>query len=483
MAKKRLFLLVIALLSSLKLASAQGYTPIVYDQTVSGFLSSEEFRQLYIFDGRQGEIITISMNTIEGDLDPYLVLVDQTGRGIAFSDDEGEQTAALISNFELPASEQYFIIATRFGHEHGSTTGTYELHLTREGVNIPGGASLEYGDVVIGTITAQQSQVVYYFSGRRGEVINLQMRRTSGDLDAFIDLANQQGQILLSGDDDPRQSGSLNAAILNFTLPENGFYIVVATRYGRESGTTLGTYMLSLESVPEAQRGLAAYDAILLDYGGAAAGIINGDVPQRFYFFEGQRGDVITVIMSRTQGNLNALLILLDDQLSEVFTAEYNPNARSAEIINYTLLQDGKYYLMVTREGFSEGQTEGDFELTLTGRRGIDGSNMLEVFYGTEMRGLIDNSTPFESFLFYGEQGDVVTITMERTTGDLDSLLTLYQGSKQIAFDDDSGGSQNATIQNFTLPQEGTYRIEASRFERETGTTSGTYILLIEKER
>ncbi len=108
---------------------------------------------------------------------------------------------------------------------------------------------------------------------------------------------------------------------------------------------------------------------------------------------------------------------------------------------------------------------------------------MLEVFYGTEMRGVIDTNIPYESFLFYGEQGDVITITMERTTGDLDSLLTLYQGSKQIAFDDDSGGSQNAAIQNFTLPQDGVYRIEASRFERESGTTSGTYILLIVKER
>ncbi|MCL4877369.1 MAG: pre-peptidase C-terminal domain-containing protein [Anaerolineae bacterium] len=475
------FLLVFAL--GVYLAAAQDYTPIAYNQTVSGFLSDDDFRQLFVFDGRQGEIITIRMNTVEGDLDPYLVLVDQTGRGIAFSDDEGEQNAALIDSFELPASGQYFIVATRFGHEHGSTSGTYELNLTRQGVNIPSGASLQYGDVVIGEITPQQSQVVYYFSGRRGEVVNLQMRRTSGDLDAFIDIANQRGQILRSGDDDPRQVGSLNAAVLNFTLPENGFYIVVATRYGRESGTTMGSYMLSLDIIPEEARGLAAYDAILLDYGSTSASTISAEVPQRFYFFEGQRGDVITVVMSRTQGNLNALLILLDEQLSEVFTAEYNTNSRSAEILNYTLPKGGTYYLMATRADFSEGQTEGDFELSLTGRRGIDGSKMLEVFYGTEMRGVIDTNIPYESFLFYGEQGDVITITMERTTGDLDSLLTLYQGSKQIAFDDDSGGSQNAAIQNFTLPQDGVYRIEASRFERESGTTSGTYILLIVKER
>lgn len=464
------------------LAWQQDYIPIAYEQTISGFLGEGEFRQLYVFEGRQGEVITISMVTVEGDLDPYLVLVDQSGRGVTYSDDEGNGKSALISVFELPSSGQYFIIATRFGHEHGLTGGTYELSLSRQGVNIPGGSALQYGDTIIGEIKPAQTQVVYYFSGQRGDVINIQMRRTSGDLDAFIDIANQQGQILLSGDDDPRSTGSLNAAILNFTLPQNGFYILVATRYGRESGTTVGSYMLSIETIPIEQRGLAAHDAILLDYGQLMTGTINTEIPQRFYYFEGKRGDVISAVMNRTEGNLNAILILLDGQLSQIFTAEYNTNTRSAEMINYALPRDGKYYLMATRLDFSAGITEGNYELTITGRRGVDGGNTLEVFYGTEMRGMIDSVTPYESYLFSGNQGDVVTIRMERASGDLDSLLTLYQGNKQIAFDDDSGGSQNATIQDFRLPEDDTYRIEASRFDREQGTTSGNYILIVERQ-
>lgn len=477
---QRVLFIALLLWSGTVLLAQEDYIPIVYEQTLAGSLTNEAFRQLYVFEGRQGEVITVRMVTIEGDLDPVLVLVDQRGQGVAYSDDDGDGRAALINIFELPASGQYFIIATRFGHEHGLTTGSYEVSLSRQGVNIPGGSSLEYGDTIIGEIAPEQSQVVYYFSGRRGEVVTIQMLRTSGDLDAFIDLANQQGQILISGDDDPLSTGSLNAAILNFTLPENGFYILVATRYGRESGSTFGSYMLSIEQIPEEQRGLASYDAILLDYGQNTNGVINGEIPQRFYYFEGKRGDVINVLMNRTEGNLNALLILLDEQLSQIYTAEYNTNTRSADIVNYTLTKDGKYYLMATRTDFSAGITEGNFELTLIGRRGVANGNPMEVFYGTEMRGVIDNRTPFESYIFEGKQGDVISIRMERVSGDLDALLTLYQGNKQIAFDDDGGGSQNALIQNFTLPQDGMYRIEASRFEREEGTTTGDYILLVE---
>ena len=89
-----------------------------------------------------------------------------------------------------------------------------------------------------------------------------------------------------------------------------------------------------------------------------------------------------------------------------------------------------------------------------------------------------------EEYVFFGGQGDVIDITMERTSGDLDPLITLYDSDrKQIAFDDDTAGEQNALIKGFTLPRDDMFYLVASRFEREQGTTSGAYLLTLKLVR
>jgi len=73
---------------------------------------------------------------------------------------------------------------------------------------------------------------------------------------------------------------------------------------------------------------------------------------------------------------------------------------------------------------------------------------------------------------------------MERASGDLDSLITLYDSRrKQIAFNDDEGDTQNALLRNFVLPRDDMYILVASRYQREAGTTSGAYVLTLELVR
>lgn len=455
-----------------------------YGQTVTGNITAQNHSILYSFQGRRGEIITLSMATLSGDLDPYMSLVDSNGAGVAFSDDDGQGRAALIEGIRLPSDGPYFVIASRFGHALGNTTGDYQLTLTRLGAAIEAGAVIRYGDRIIGEITQDQPQAVYIFQGTRGEVISLRMMRTSGDLDAFIDLANARGQILLSGDDDPTAAGTLNAGILNFTLPESGFYLVVATRYGRQSGQTTGSFLLAIESVPESERGLSPASAILLDYGRTLTSALDSETPQRFYFFEGRRGDIVTLNLRRTSGNLNVVLLLLDSTMQELIREGYVRGFGAvdrAQITTYALPDDGSYFIMAARADFAEGTTEGGFELSLSGRAGIAGSELLEIFLDSQTFGYIDDAHPLEKFVFQGTAGQVVSLRMETTSGNLDPLLTLYQGDKQIAFSDDTTPTNtNAAILNFALPDDGLYRVEAARSGRERGNTQGGYDLFLE---
>ena len=462
-------------------AQDEDNTTIGYGETVNGTLDNDRFRSLYTFSGRQGEIITITMIATGGDLDPYLSLVDSSGRSVAFSDDNGDGNAAFIDSIRLSLDGSYFIIATRFGHGQGSTTGEYELQLQRLGATTSPGATIQFGDSIIGEITDDSPQVVYVFSGQRGEVIDLRMLRTSGNLDTLIDLANAQGQILRSGDDDPSESGTLNAAIMNYTLPESGYYIIVATRYGRRSGETRGSFLLTLTAIPRDLLGRSPANAILMDYGAEVRSSISAEVPQRFYFFEGRRGEVVSIQMERTQGNLQTVAILLDEDLNELARDGGNQPLDRARITGYSLSKDGDYYIMATRVDFSDGSTAGDFALTLEGRSGIGGSAFLEIVYDTEVTGVISDELPYETFIFQGDEGDIVTIRMDATSDNLDPLLTLYQDGKQIVFDDDSGDGKNAAIIDFRLPEDGVYQIEAARFNRAEGETTGGYILTLEE--
>jgi hypothetical protein len=343
---------------------------------------------------------------------------------------------------------------------------------------------LRYGDEVLGRVTVDEPLVFYFLRAERGDVVNITMSRTSGNLDPLLDLATADGRILVSNDDDPAAGGTLDAGITNYTVLETGVYLIVATHFGREAGDTQGSYVLSVTQTPPEELGTRPEEARLVDYGASVEGTVDDDVPIRYYRFDARRGDVITVTMSAESGNLNPLVKLADASLVEVAEDDDGGGGIDARIAAHTVSASGTYYLLASRYRESEGQTAGSFTLQLNGRPGVVGGQALEIAYGAVVSGLIEDGHSLEEYVFFGQQGDVIQIMMERASGSLDSLVTLYDSDrKQIAFDDDSGGEQNAMIERFVLPRDDMYILVASRYERELGTTSGAYILRLELVR
>ncbi|MBN2472406.1 MAG: PPC domain-containing protein [Anaerolineae bacterium] len=91
--------------------------------------------------------------------------------------------------------------------------------------------------------------------------------------------------------------------------------------------------------------------------------------------------------------------------------------------------------------------------------------------------------TADQSEVFYtleGAAGDVIAISMTAISQGLDSYLELLLPDGSIAVsDDDSGGSLNALIGPYTLPEDGTYTIRATRFGNFEGGSSGRFSLLV----
>jgi hypothetical protein len=455
-----------------------------FGEPVSGVLGEDTFRRVYTFRANTGDQITLEMARVSGDLDPYLLLMDAAGGVLASSDDSGSGTDARIAGWRAPAQDLYFVVVTRFGQSHGSTSGTYSLLLTRAEVQTSSGTSLTLGQTTLGRIGAQSPVAFYFLRAERGQVLDLSMRRTSGDLDPHLDLATSNGRIIASNDDDPLAQGTLDAAIRSYTVLESGLYVLVATRFGREAGNTEGSYILSVTQAAPESLGDTAERARLMDYGQAVQGTIDEPVAGRYYWFDAKRGDVVTISQETDEGNLDPFVRLLDANLEELTSNDNSGTRGLAQILAYTLPDAGRYYIFATRADEGAGQTTGSYTLTLEGRLGVIGGRALELPYGGSATGQIDPDHLAEEYVFFGQEGDIITVTMERTSGDLDALLTIQDSArKQLAFDDDSAGNQNAQLDRFVLPRDDMYIIVASRYDGAAGTTSGTYLLSLDLVR
>ena len=91
-------------------------------------------------------------------------------------------------------------------------------------------------------------------------------------------------------------------------------------------------------------------------------------------------------------------------------------------------------------------------------------------------------SSTFYSFDVVAE--DVITIDMATTSGDLDPFMNLYSPNGDILlFNDDvpDSGSRNSQIK-YMADSDDTLIVEATRFDGESGLTSGTYRLTLDIE-
>ncbi len=457
-----------------------------YGQTTTGNITDEQFRQLHLFQGRAGQIVSLHMSRASDNLDPYLVLVTAEGKVLATGDDHDTSRDAAIPSVVLPADGVYTVIATRFGHEHGTTTGEYELFLESLGTTAETGTTVRYGDAIPGEINDEKPEDIYVLQGQRGDVITIRMARTSGDLDPLLNLFDASGQVLITGDDDETSREPLNAGILNYMLPADGSYYIRATRYGYANGPSRGTYLLQISLVPPNELGTRPTNARFIEYGDVVEGMLDDDVPVRFFRFEAERGDIVSAVVTQQSGDLAPTISLLASDLRLVSDSPEDEDQTETRIPGASIPETGSYFLTVSRFGGFEGETGGTFVLQLEGRAGIANSESLEIIYGGQVYGNLDDNNHADVYIFVGTADDIITITMRNVEGDLDPLVILRNAnSKQLIADDDSftEGGRDAAIRDFRLPEDGIYQIEATRYERIAGTSTGTYSLTLDLAR
>lgn len=344
--------------------SPESGSALRFGDTVASTITDAEPQIYYTFRAQRGDIITLTMRRDSGTLDPFLRIVNASRQIIAENDDFGASRNARIERFTIQQDGQYLIIASRYGGEAGQTTGNFLLTLQRaDGSGL--GVSPEVGIPLLDGIPDQRDlsserwQRYYVFSARRDDIIKLEMNRIDGNLDPFLDLLAPDGQLLVSHDDIV-EGINRNSLIEGFRIPRDGVYTVVATRFERQAGTTIGRYQLTLTIQGNAYASVPT-DIGIIEYGMTMTAFLDDTRPDVLVAFYGDAGDVVQVAMNRSEGNFLPTVTLLDRGQSPLTASE--PGSANARISGYTLPSQGIYYLRMERQN---GTGSGGFTLLLT---------------------------------------------------------------------------------------------------------------------
>lgn len=107
---------------------------------------------------------------------------------------------------------------------------------------------------VQGSLTVDNALDVYSFSGSAGQIATITLQASPGsNVDTNVFLLSSTGITLASNDDAPEgsfigtQGRTTDSLINGFTLPSDGEYLIVASRFGTVFGGTTGAYQLSVQ--------------------------------------------------------------------------------------------------------------------------------------------------------------------------------------------------------------------------------------------
>jgi hypothetical protein len=154
----------------------------------------------------------------------------------------------IISDTFTPLLRDHFITTFTIGVDGRVTRGPGGIAGGSETIDyitaLADAPALTAGVPTQGTITDDNRFDVYTFDGTANETVTLRMDATAGTLDTLLFLVGPTG-IELASNDDAIINETTNSAITEFTLPQTGQYIVIATHYGTIYGGTNGAYTLT----------------------------------------------------------------------------------------------------------------------------------------------------------------------------------------------------------------------------------------------
>ncbi|HRI55537.1 MAG TPA: hypothetical protein PK170_00405 [Anaerolineae bacterium] len=189
--------------------------------------------------------------------------------------------------------------------------------------------------------------------------------------------------------------------------------------------------------------------ADLLQYGATVTRAYQAGVEEPFYF-QGQRGQAVTIAMDAVNNAFDTL-VSLEGPEGVLASNDDNGIDLNSRISGFLLPRDGIYRIIPTAWG---SMGSGNYRLSL------QVSTPRSIALGDAIRSTTAQDSLWQ---FDGQTGQLVAVTLDTEDLSFDPYLTLYGPDlAQLRYDDDSGGGLNALIVT-TLPKDGRYTISAGR--------------------
>lgn len=381
---------------------------------------------------------------------------------------------------------------------------------------------------VAGAITNDRPVITYSFDGVANELITVDMQATGGSLDTLLQIVDPAGNVI-DVNDDAVLGETTNSLIADARLLSNGRYTIIASRYGKESGGTVGPFQLTLSG----PTGQAAPQASTLN-------LPQGDVEVSLFWSTGAdlqllvRDPVGESVFDdnplatsggilQEVGNVDCEPAASGAPVSYVYWPEgflrpgtyevevwyQNPCAEFPPPVNFTLQIEVNDVVIARMRQLPQPDqrlvtnfTVQPSGFAVAGEAGfIDaGSATLDyqaaaldapaIISGTAFTGTISPSNTFDVYQFDGVAGETVSIGMTAVTLALDTNLYLIGPSgRELAANDDgdpaalglTGRSTDSLIGGYILPENGPYTIIATRYGNQYGGTIGVYELSLTK--
>ncbi len=342
----------------------------------------------------------------------------------------------------------------------------------REAVNYSNSTALDpvalndliaLGDVVSGTIDNQHPARLYPLTGTAGTVLDVAMKTSSGDLDPFLIVLDPKGREIARDDD--LSTDDHNAAITGLVLPENGVYVIVAGRFQQMFGENTGDFDLSVTAGSATTPIMGAF-AQVTGYNSLVDGTLDSNHDTDLYTFRAAAGDVITLQMSHSSGDLDPHLTLTDNLGNPLMSNDDNLLIETFDsaIQGYIARRAGYYTIIASR--YTGNDNAGSYRLKLV-RDGQNAAGVYAPLDPVNSQTINDNADTYINY----SAGDV--IADDGSEHALQTLLTfhlptaptqLHVQSAELEFEPcyERGGGFN-TLGEMTIYRENMGRLSQAR--------------------
>ncbi|MBZ0288961.1 MAG: matrixin family metalloprotease [Anaerolineae bacterium] len=414
--------LVMVILCLLIFLPAAAQATLNYGQPVSGTLGAGE-KDTYTFNGKQGEKPVIAMNMHGGNMLPYVALYDPAGNLIGEDSQGGPKGNALLKGLVLAADGLYTVEAANRTTEGD---GEYSLVVNEESLRI-------YFDGVAPEESARESYQLsqpWDHTNISYSILNTLDGFNPADVRSIIQAAFQ--------------AWAANSP-LTFTEVQDRGDISVQFDFIDGQFSILG------QACPP--------------YNPCDSGSVIFDAGETWALVEPQGYGDVSLLGVATHEFGHALGLLHTDDPNALMYPEYSPY----------ILQPAQDDVAGLQRLYGVGGAG-----PVSNPPSLPGLPSNPAAGQMQVSGELDDQQFAHFWDFNVVAGDTVTIDMQASEGDLDSLLVLIDANDNVlAFDDDSGGGRDAQLAHLQFPQGGTYTVAATRYAQAQGYTEGTYILSI----